>query len=53
MIRYLGMAQVVMGAVVLGIDVAEDVVGHLLPSKLLRGGSLATIRDAARVAATA
>jgi hydroxymethylglutaryl-CoA lyase len=32
---------------------AEDVVGHPLPSKLLRGGSLATIRDAARVAATA
>ena len=31
---------------------AEDVVGHPLPSKLLRGGSLAAIRDAARVAAT-
>jgi hydroxymethylglutaryl-CoA lyase len=32
---------------------AEDVVGHPLPSKLLRGGSLNTIRAAARVAATA
>jgi hydroxymethylglutaryl-CoA lyase len=32
---------------------AEDVVGHPLPSKLLRGGNLNTIRDAARVAATA
>ena len=32
---------------------AEDVVGHPLPSKLLRGGSLAAIRDAARVAAMA
>jgi hydroxymethylglutaryl-CoA lyase len=32
---------------------AEDVVGHPLPSKLLRGGNLTTIRDAARVAATA
>jgi hydroxymethylglutaryl-CoA lyase len=32
---------------------AEDVVGHPLPSKLLRGGSLATIREAAKVAATA
>ena len=32
---------------------AEDVVGHPLPSKLLRGGSLAAIRDAARVAAIA
>ncbi|MDP8924418.1 MAG: hydroxymethylglutaryl-CoA lyase [Chloroflexota bacterium] len=32
---------------------AEDVVGHPLPSKLLRGGSLGAIRDAARVAVTA
>jgi hydroxymethylglutaryl-CoA lyase len=32
---------------------AEDVVGHQLPSKLLRGGSLAPIREAARIAATA
>jgi hydroxymethylglutaryl-CoA lyase len=32
---------------------AEDVVGHPLPSKLLRGGSLNTIREAAKVAATA
>jgi hydroxymethylglutaryl-CoA lyase len=32
---------------------AEEVVGHPLPSKLLRGGSLSTIRQAARVAATA
>jgi hydroxymethylglutaryl-CoA lyase len=32
---------------------AEDVVGHPLPSKLLRGGSLAAIRRAAREAALA
>lgn len=32
---------------------AEDVVGHPLPSKLLRGGSLSAIREAARVAASA
>ncbi len=32
---------------------AEDVVGHPLPSKLLRGGSLNTIRQAARQAALA
>ena len=32
---------------------AEDVVGHELPSKLLRGGSLAAIRSAAQVAALA
>lgn len=32
---------------------AEDVVGHSLPSKLLRGGSLTTIREASRAGATA
>ena len=32
---------------------AEDVVGHSLPSKLLRGGSLNTIREASRAGATA
>ncbi|MGE3913567.1 MAG: hydroxymethylglutaryl-CoA lyase [Chloroflexota bacterium] len=32
---------------------AEDVVGHPLPSKLLRGGSLAAIRAARQIAATA
>jgi hydroxymethylglutaryl-CoA lyase len=32
---------------------AEDVVGHPLPSKLLRGGSLNTIRQAAKQAALA
>jgi hydroxymethylglutaryl-CoA lyase len=32
---------------------AEDVVGHPLPSKLLRGGTLNTIRQAARQAALA
>ena len=32
---------------------AEEVVGHPLPSKLLRGGSLAAIREAALMAATA
>jgi hydroxymethylglutaryl-CoA lyase len=32
---------------------AEDVVGHPLPSKLLRGGSLAAIREASKIAATA
>ncbi|MFN8524570.1 MAG: hydroxymethylglutaryl-CoA lyase [Chloroflexota bacterium] len=32
---------------------AEDIVGHPLPSKLLRGGSLAAIRRAATAAATA
>jgi len=32
---------------------AEDVVGHPLPSKLLRGGNLATIRTASQAAALA
>jgi hydroxymethylglutaryl-CoA lyase len=32
---------------------AEDVVGHPLPSKLLRGGSLNTVRQAAKQAALA
>jgi hydroxymethylglutaryl-CoA lyase len=32
---------------------AEDIVGHPLPSKLMRGGSLNRIREAAKQAALA